>query len=94
MSLSRRPWVAISVMLVTLLNSTWSQAPSLSFGTQAPSLFRRARFAGQHGRALLAFKAESGMIESKWGAAFYGTSETDKSVNQLMPTTSTLLLNK
>ena len=59
MSSSRRPWVAISVMLVILLKSTWNHEPRVLFVTQASLLFRRALCAGQHDWALLAVKERS-----------------------------------
>ena len=50
-------------MLIILLNSTWNHSPRLSSGSQALLLCRRASYAWQHDWALLAVKAESGMME-------------------------------
>ena len=55
----------MAVMLVTFLKSTCNHAPRVAqIGAQAPLPFRRAFFAGEHGRALLAVKEESGMERS------------------------------
>ena len=48
----------MAVMLVTVLNSTWRHAPDLLHDTEPPLLF-----AEQFVSVLLAFRAESGIME-------------------------------
>ena len=54
----------MAVILVTYFNLICNHVSRLVDGAQPPALFRRASVAGQHGLALPAVKAESGMERS------------------------------